>query len=408
MGLDAKTCAICGTDVAEKPRTRDAKGRYFCKPCIDTALARKRGAVATALPGPAAPAKASLEPSQPKGPSRFFPKEEAYVLESAPPRSLPPPQAGASPMSSNEFAGRPDVPAQPSVCPSCDQTLSPGTVVCVPCGINVTTCRSFVTAEQGDTDRIYENARGILWFVSWILWFGILPISSEAHGARRPYALRAIAALTVFFSVWMWWYQWTDSPQMQELKQQFQWMGEEAPDPEYIEQAYEFTSFGDRDAFEQKKSELRSSVSSSDLTLAAFNALPPSQRCFGEFHAWQLLTSAFLHEGLLHLGGNLLFLLIFGSAINALIGNLGTLLLYPLLAIVSALADQLASSHEMPVYGLGASGAIMGLAGMYFVLFPVSPVHVAAFVRVPMLLLKLFQCRGFWILLYYISWDVFY
>jgi len=295
-------------------------------------------------------------------------------------------------------------------CPSCDRALEPGVTVCVPCGINVVSGRSFVTAEQGDTELIYKNARGILWFASWILWLGLLPISSEAHGARRPWALRTIVLLTVFFSMWMWWYEWTGSPRMHVLKNQFLWAGNGKPDREYIENFYKFTSYGDDVAFENKKSELADRVPEPDLALAALRALPPSKRCFGEFHLWQLITHAFLHGGIPHLGGNLLFLIIFGSRINALIGNLGTFLLYPLFAVSAALAQMASSAHEMPGPMLGASGAIMGLAGMYLVLFPVSPVHVAFFVRLPITLFlfftTMFKCRGFWILLYFIAFDV--
>jgi hypothetical protein len=39
-------------------------------------------------------------------------------------------------------------------------------------------------------------------------------------------------------------------------------------------------------------------------------------------------------------------------------------------------------------------------------LFPVSPVHVVSFIRVPILLLGIFKCRGFWILLFFIGWDI--
>jgi len=60
---------------------------------------------------------------------------------------------------------------------------------------------------------------------------------------------------------------------------------------------------------------------------------------------------------------------------------------------------------------LGASGAIMGLAGMYFVLFPVHKVHMAAWLRwgffLPIHLeLGMFAVRGFWVVLFYIAFDV--
>ena len=276
----------------------------------------------------------------------------------------------------------------------------------MPCGINVASGRSILTAEQGDTEKLYEHARGILWFASWLLWLGLMPISSEAHGSRTPWMLRSLGLITVLASMTMWAFEWTGSSAMRTLKNQFLWAGGAEPDSEHIEMLYEFTAFGDRKAFERKKYELRNNFPETELAAAAMSQLPRSKQVIGEFHWWQLLTHAFLHAGFLHLAGNMVFMLVFGSRINALIGNAGTLLIYPLLAIAAALPQIATMSGEMPTIMLGASGAIMGLAGMYFVLFPVSPVHVAAFVRIPILLLGFFKCRGFWILLFYIGFDV--
>ena len=55
----------------------------------------------------------------------------------------------------------------------------------------------------------------------------------------------------------------------------------------------------------------------------------------------------------------------------------------------------------------------MGLAGLYLVLFPTPQVHVAAWFRLPLigafkLMMKLWSVRGFWVVLFYIAFDVFY
>jgi len=60
---------------------------------------------------------------------------------------------------------------------------------------------------------------------------------------------------------------------------------------------------------------------------------------------------------------------------------------------------------------IGASGAIMGLAGMYLVLVPVHEVHMALWYRFPIiaffrLSMTLFAVRGFWVVLFYMAFDV--
>jgi membrane associated rhomboid family serine protease len=126
------------------------------------------------------------------------------------------------------------------------------------------------------------------------------------------------------------------------------------------------------------------------------------------FRWYQPLTSAFLHGGFFHLAGNLLFLLIFGLRVNELIGNVKMALLYPLLAMAAGVADVFMSRHQPFHPSLGASGAIMGLAGMYFVFFPVQKVHVAIWLRVYVLkgcFYKIFRIRGFWFLLALVAYH---
>src|SRR5437867_10526512 len=44
----AKICVACGEDCSNRPRTKDAKGRYFCKPCYEKAVQHQRSAAAPA------------------------------------------------------------------------------------------------------------------------------------------------------------------------------------------------------------------------------------------------------------------------------------------------------------------------------------------------------------------------
>ena len=81
---------------------------------------------------------------------------------------------------------------------------------------------------------------------------------------------------------------------------------------------------------------------------------------------WQLITSAFLHENLTHIGLNMLTLAIVGPAVEAEIGKLRFLAVY----LLSAVGGSVAFYLLVPVneYGLGASGAIFGIMGAYYVL----------------------------------------
>ncbi len=88
-----------------------------------------------------------------------------------------------------------------------------------------------------------------------------------------------------------------------------------------------------------------------------------------------LITCMFLHAGLLHLAGNMLFLWIFGDNIEHRLGRIGYLLAYLGTGMLSTLAFSLfAKNGQIPL--VGASGAISGVIGMYFVMFPRNRVKV--------------------------------
>jgi membrane associated rhomboid family serine protease len=92
-----------------------------------------------------------------------------------------------------------------------------------------------------------------------------------------------------------------------------------------------------------------------------------------------LFTSMFMHGGLLHLGGNMLFLWIFGNNVEDSMGPIRFVLFY-LLAGLSADALQIAFSANSEVPSIGASGAIAGILGGYLVLFPRARVVTLIFI----------------------------
>jgi membrane associated rhomboid family serine protease len=96
------------------------------------------------------------------------------------------------------------------------------------------------------------------------------------------------------------------------------------------------------------------------------------------------LTSMFMHADLLHLGGNMLFLWIFGNNVEDALGRVRYVVFY-LLAGLAATALQTvitlesASTAAAQIPNLGASGAISGVLGAYFVLLPRAKVLTAIF-----------------------------
>jgi membrane associated rhomboid family serine protease len=88
-----------------------------------------------------------------------------------------------------------------------------------------------------------------------------------------------------------------------------------------------------------------------------------------------LFTSMFMHAGLLHIGGNMLYLWIFGDNVEDRFGHVKFSIFY-LLCGLAATAAQLVFSLDSNIPNLGASGAIAGVLGAYVLLFPKAKVSV--------------------------------
>lgn len=113
------------------------------------------------------------------------------------------------------------------------------------------------------------------------------------------------------------------------------------------------------------------------------------------------ITSSLLHADLLHLLGNMLFLWLFGNAVNYKFGQLGFLGLYLVSALVGTLAHY--GFENLPV--VGASGAINGVMGAFLVYFPRNDVTV---VWVLWLRPHISTLSSGWIILLWLAWDVLY
>jgi membrane associated rhomboid family serine protease len=95
-----------------------------------------------------------------------------------------------------------------------------------------------------------------------------------------------------------------------------------------------------------------------------------------------LLTSMFMHGGLMHLFGNMLFLWIFGDNLEHVLGRLRYLIFYLVCGLIASLAHvftTMAFGGNPLIPSLGASGAISGVLGGYLLLFPKRRVRVIMF-----------------------------
>lgn len=110
-----------------------------------------------------------------------------------------------------------------------------------------------------------------------------------------------------------------------------------------------------------------------------------------------IFSSMFMHGGLFHIAGNMLYLWIFGNNIEDKLGRTRFVFFYIFCGIISAYANALSDPHSrIPM--IGASGAISGILGAYLLLFPRAVVHTLVFlgffvtvVRIPALVVI-----GFW------------
>jgi membrane associated rhomboid family serine protease len=91
-----------------------------------------------------------------------------------------------------------------------------------------------------------------------------------------------------------------------------------------------------------------------------------------------LITSMFLHAGWLHIGGNMLFLYIFGDNVEDRMGHLPYLAFYLFCGVIASIT-QLAADPGSSIPSLGASGAIAGVLAAYLVLFPLARVKTIIF-----------------------------
>jgi membrane associated rhomboid family serine protease len=116
-----------------------------------------------------------------------------------------------------------------------------------------------------------------------------------------------------------------------------------------------------------------------------------------------LFTSQFMHGGLLHIVSNMLFLWIFGNNVEDRLGPISFVIFYPACGVVAAIAQVMGSpSSAVPM--LGASGAVAGVMGAYFLMFPRAEVLTLIWI---IFFIRLVWLPAYVIIIYWVAIQVF-
>src|SRR5215470_7526228 len=122
------------------------------------------------------------------------------------------------------------------------------------------------------------------------------------------------------------------------------------------------------------------------------------------FSWMNVFTSMFLHGGFMHVAGNMLYLWIFGDNVEDRMGH-GRFLVFYLLCGVAAALAQTITTPDSTVPMVGASGAIAGVMGAYFVLYPRSRIVtlIPLFFFFQVIEVPAIAFLGIWFLMQFIS-----
>jgi membrane associated rhomboid family serine protease len=113
-----------------------------------------------------------------------------------------------------------------------------------------------------------------------------------------------------------------------------------------------------------------------------------------------LVTGMFVHGGLIHIGGNMLFMWIFGDNIEDRFGHFRFIIFYLGAGVIASMVQVLVNpASDAPI--IGASGAVAGVLGAYFLLFPTAQVKTLIFLLFFVSVVKIpaVVFLGFWFLI---------
>jgi membrane associated rhomboid family serine protease len=110
------------------------------------------------------------------------------------------------------------------------------------------------------------------------------------------------------------------------------------------------------------------------------------------------MTAMFIHGGIFHLVGNMLFLWVFGRRVEDACGPARFLIFYLFAGVCANLITAIVQPNES-IPGIGASGAIFGVLGAYLILFPEGRIRTLWFIYI---IPTWPRIRAFWFILYYL------
>jgi hypothetical protein len=200
-GGTGKVCAACGEDVSSKPRTKDSKGRYYCKGCYDKAIADKHAARAS-MPMPKVPPSATAQRrsatpvAQPVRFSMQGGDDQPNVLEHL--------------LDLEPEHGPPSL-----ISPSCRSTIAAGGTICTVCGYNMKTGESVrptkVKLQREPGGTVWPMVVGIMSMVFGIggivvygIIFALVVLGVMSEGLDRIGLIGlAVWSLPVWLAIWL-------------------------------------------------------------------------------------------------------------------------------------------------------------------------------------------------------------
>ncbi len=116
-----------------------------------------------------------------------------------------------------------------------------------------------------------------------------------------------------------------------------------------------------------------------------------------------IFSAMFLHAGLMHLAGNMLFFWIFGNNIEDVLGKVRFIAFYLICGMIAAMSHVfMDTGSEVPM--VGASGAISGILGAYLVLFPGAKVKTLVFLGI---LITIIRIRAAYLLIFWMGIQIY-